>query len=680
MTDTSEDRTGGDPTSGRTSDGRTGGRTSDGPTGEDWQSLLTRWSQEWADAQPEPAPEGGPPARDAEPLRTRWLGFPPASEERIRALEEKLGHRLPPSYRTFLAVSDGWRYAGGFVWLLAGTDGVRWHEDAAGLSEYFPGELDDDPSPQDVLLAGMWGRALQLDVESDALYVLLDPGDVDEAGEWAVHTWAPWHADQPTRHDSFGTFMEAMYREFHHLEVSRSERTRTPFVNATTRAQDAAVDRARLDALGGRYERASAALAEADSFGRPRARGLRDQIRRLLGETYMVYFQGLTADPMYAPEVVPVLLAEHVRMRGGDDRLPHTLTGASEAVLRTADGILRQLREGTYRYTAEGPFGRAVEEAREQARWGETDAAWHTLRAALPEWRPLSPDHLAPIGLCADSLLGALITRERGQELLATPRAGLAGDTPPPTADLDPPGLAWLADADPGGSRKSYRFLLVEGVAPAGLPALIGADDTTALDAPATSWEARRLSSGDQDHTAPWADRARMAVGRAGPGWSFAFEPRPSGRFHEQRLTSPALAASAGTRAVTVWSQPPDGLRPAVFHLSVAQDGEERYGLTTDGTTTTTRGPVPESLLPPSTRPPTPSDEPPTPSDDHGHHRAERHILEALSAELPVHLPRFALTHGRLHTLRSRPWNRPPQPGETYLTVRIVRGQPGDGS
>ncbi|MER6556671.1 SMI1/KNR4 family protein [Streptomyces sp. NPDC001027] len=62
------------------------------------------------------------------PLRTRWLGLPPASEERIRSSEERLGHRLPPSYRAFVAVSDG--------------------------------------------------------------YVLLDPGDVNETGEWAVHCWA----------------------------------------------------------------------------------------------------------------------------------------------------------------------------------------------------------------------------------------------------------------------------------------------------------------------------------------------------------------------------------------------------------------------------------------------------------------------------------------------------------
>ncbi|MGY4976197.1 SMI1/KNR4 family protein [Streptomyces sp. 900105755] len=626
-------------------------------TSEDWRSFLTRWSHEWADAQ-----HGDATERDEEPLRTRRLGFPPASEERIRKLEQRLGHRLPPSYRSFLAVSDGWRHAGGFVWLLAGTGRARWHEDAAGLSEYFPGELDEDSTPEDELLAGMWGRALQLDVESDALYVLLDPGDVDDAGEWAVYTWAPWHADVPTRYGSFRTFMEAMYREFHQLRAGDSAQGGPVFDNTTTRALDASVTAARLDALGGRYERAAAALAEAVAFGRPRARGLHDQIRRLLGETYLVSFRGLTADPVYAAEIMPVLVAEHVRMRRDAGLAAHDLPGASDAVRAAADEVLEQIREGTYRHTAEGPFGRAVEEARELARWGDTDAAWHTLRAALPDWRPLSPEHLAPVGLCADPLLGPLITPDRGRELLATPRAGQPGDTPPPSADLDPPGLAWLADEPSGTLLASYRFLLVEGVAPPRLPSLIADDETTALNAPATPWDGR-MRFRAAESVPPWADRALTAVGRAGPGWSFAFEPGPGAGFDERRFVSPGLAASRGTRTVTVWSAPPRDQRSGCFHLSVAENGEERYAVTARGTTTEHRGRVPEPLR-----------FPPDGPDKHLQH--ERRVLAALATEFGVRLPRFALTQGRLHTVRTRPWNRAPGPGESYLTIRLVPHRP----
>ncbi|MBK3640240.1 SMI1/KNR4 family protein [Streptomyces sp. MBT33] len=628
---------------------------------DDWRSFLRRWSEEWADAQDPEAPEDTHP-RDEEPRRTRWLGFPPASEERIQALEQRLGLRLPPSYRTFLAVSDGWRHAGAFVWLLAGSDRIRPHEDAAGLSEYFPGELDDAPTREEALLAGMWQRALQLDVESDAVYVLLDPGDVDDTGEWAVHTWAPWRASPPERHPSFRAFMEAMHKEFHQLQRNRSARAGREFVNATTRSLDASVEAARLDALAGRYERASAALTEAIEYGRPRATGLLDQIRRLLGEPYTVSFHGIADDPRYAPEVLPVLAAEHIRNHWDDSTF---LRGAPESMRTTADESLRQLRDGTFRYTPAGPFAAAVKEAREQARWGETDAAWHTLRTALPEWRPLGPDHIAPVGLCADPVLGPLLTPERGRELLATPRAGQHGSAPAPAADQDPPGLAWLADTDRGSILTSYRFLLVEGVEPAELPGRIGADGATGLREPMTLWDARTSMRHDHDLSTS-GDEAVAVVGRAGPGWSFALEPGPRG-FDEKRFVSPAVAASRGARAVTVWSEPFDGGPFGHFLLSVTENGEETYGFTVRSGAIGRRGPIPAALDPDRLFP---SGEP------LAERLGERRALEALAVEFGVRLPRLALTRGRLHSFRTRPWKRPPAPGEPVATLRFVRHRP----
>ncbi|MFD9467495.1 SMI1/KNR4 family protein, partial [Streptomyces sp. NPDC060027] len=154
-------------------------------TAFDWRSLLLRWSGEWADSLPddETREEDDKTARHA-----RWLGFPPASEERIAAMEERLGLRMPPSYREFLRVSDGWRHAGGFVWLLAGTEDARWHNNASGLADMYEEDMDEDAGPEERREAGIWRRGLQLDVESDITHVLLDPEDVDEDGEWAVYT------------------------------------------------------------------------------------------------------------------------------------------------------------------------------------------------------------------------------------------------------------------------------------------------------------------------------------------------------------------------------------------------------------------------------------------------------------------------------------------------------------
>lgn len=201
-----------------------------------------------------------------------------------------------------------------------------------------------------------------------------------------------------------------------------------------------------------------------------------------------------THRPQYAPELLPPLVAEHAAHSYRDDStLTFHLRGADDDVVSLAYATLDQVRNGTYWYTAAGPFGEGVERARELARWGDTDGAWRTLINALPLWEPLGPDHLAPLGWVADPVLGPLLTPERGRELLSTPRGGQAGEAPRPAAGLDPSDLAWLAEPDLGNNRTSYRFVLVEGVEPEELPGRLadGDGDGTMLNEPTTLWEAR---------------------------------------------------------------------------------------------------------------------------------------------------------------------------------------------
>ncbi|WP_314247917.1 SMI1/KNR4 family protein [Streptomyces sp. DSM 40907] len=621
----------------------------------DWRPFLLRWSGEWSDSLPgdETLDEEDETAR-----RDRWLGFPPASEERIAAMEERLGRRMPPSYREFLEVSDGWRHAGNFIWLLAGTTDVRRHDNESGLADLFEEYLDDDAGPDERRNADIWRRGLQLDVESDITHVLLDPEDVDEDGEWAVYTWASWRAEAPERHANFAEFMRAMYREFHMLHA-RPANGEPEFANGTTRELDALMEQARLEALRGDGERARQALDEAKEYGRPRAAGLGDQIRRLLGQTHMVHFEDMVCDPRYAPEVLPVLVMDHVVQPHRDDSaLQYHLHGAGEDVVALARATLEQVRGGTYRYTAAGPFGEAVERARELARWGDTDGAWRTLRDALPVWQPLGPDHLAPLGWVADPLLGTLLTPERGRELLSTPRGGQAGEAPAPTAGLDPEGLAWLADPGPGHDLTSYRFVLVEDVEPQDLPGRLADGDEAVLGDPMTSDEARRRLLGGQREFSSYDDKALMAVGRAGTRWSFAFDGDPA-HFHPQRFVSPAAAAAgAGTRAVVVWSGLRNRRGAPFFHLSVAQDGAEQYAFTyADGELRRT-GEIPGALDPDRFF-----------GSREGATGTERSLLEAVTAEFGVRLPRHALMGGRLHTFTTRSWTRPPADGEGYAVV-----------
>ncbi len=59
----------------------------------------------------------------------RWLGFDGADTDQLAELEQRLGIGLPPSYRTFLAVSDGWLELGPFLWTMRTTGEVGWARD-----------------------------------------------------------------------------------------------------------------------------------------------------------------------------------------------------------------------------------------------------------------------------------------------------------------------------------------------------------------------------------------------------------------------------------------------------------------------------------------------------------------------------------------------------------------------
>ncbi|WP_329166381.1 SMI1/KNR4 family protein [Streptomyces sp. NBC_01267] len=660
-----------------------------------WPSFLQRWSDEWADSW---APDEALDEADEEARRARWLGFAPASAERIAALEERLGCPLPPSYRSFLEVSDGWRNAGGFVYVLAGTESHGWQEDEVGIGEMYREELDEDSTEEEIrLVEDMWDRTLPLDVESDATYVMLNPGDLGADGEWAVYCYRTWAGEMPERYASFREFMAEMYREFHHLRAG-DPGSATEFVNATTRKLDAVVEQARCDALAGEYRRAEDALAEAVEYGRPRAAALRDQIRWLLGDSYLAGFDGLTDDPVYALEMLSVLAVGHVERSHDDAVWAYTVRPAPGDLHEAADEIRRQVGAGTFRYVTSGPFGDALDEARELARWGEADAAWRTVLAALPQWRPLGPCHLAPIGLLADALLGPLLTPERGRELLAAPRGEAAGGEVAAPVDLEPGGLDWLAAPGPHRtSREAYRFILVESAHPAELPDRVGAEGSSGLNTPMTACETQTtlLNRGE---TSSYDDKALASVGRAGSGWSFAFDGQPS-PFDEQRFVSPAAAASgpghsgsgpgsrsgSGSRAMVVWSDPglPHHGSPALFHFSLAENGEERYDFTVHGSTIRRSGEIPPALDPDrlfgnaaADTSADPDADPDADSNadrdaDPAAARAEQHALEAIATEFGVSLPRFALTHGRLHTFQTCSWTRPPGPGETYMTVTL---------
>ncbi|MGV9316501.1 hypothetical protein ACWDR0_30590, partial [Streptomyces sp. NPDC003691] len=370
-----------------------------------------------------------------------------------------------------------------------------------------------------------------------------------------------------------------------------------------------------------------------------------------------------------------------------------------------AEQALRAARAGTYRFTADGPLGEAAERARALARWGRWNEAWRLLWAALPHWRPLGPDHLAPLGLLADPVLGPLITRERARALLALPRAGFAqlpAASPGPAGEApgdDPVGLAWLEDAAPDRFRDGYRAVFAADPDPAGLAARLKdpggggpgpggrqqGDMTPGPDGlypPLSGWDTEyRLGLGLRSTS--YDDRALARIGQAAPGWSFAFDSTPGG-FDEGRFVSPAAAASEGTRAVVVWHSIDTRDRTRTrFHLSVGADGKEvcTFSVTEGDTEPHWTGEIPPWLALdgfPATTAEWRGDGNHGRDADDGSTPARglpgaRRALEAVGRALGLTLPRTALLEGPLHSVVTRSWARPPGPGEPYLTIVISR-------
>ncbi|WP_329458197.1 SMI1/KNR4 family protein [Streptomyces sp. NBC_01497] len=643
-----------------------------------WRPFLDRWRADASAARDASGDEPVGPVREP--------GFPPADAARVGALEELLGAELPPSFRSFLAASDGWRPLGTEVALLGTADGSRWHE-GAEPAELATGVADEDASGEQVPPARMWGRALQLAVGSDTTDVLLDPGDVDADGEWAAYLYRHRSGVAPERYASFLDLMQGLFRT---AQRQWSDHLGAAYVSETTRELDTDTEDARLALLAGEdVDTWLPALSDAAEHGRPRARVLHAQVAALL-DARPRSFAAVTApgwmagvasgwdDPLLVREFLP--LAAWTRAGHAPDAAPDTLFARSLVTAAGEDGTdtgtgsgtgteervsvvtatLRAVRERTYRYEGAGGFGQAADAAREQARWGDTDGAWRTLAAALPQWEPYGEDQVAAVGLLADPVLGPLITPERGRLILETPTAGrrLGADAGAVTEDEgggDPDGLTWLVDED-GQHPHGYRFLCVEGMGPAALADRLGGGP---LPVP--------YGACDLSGARPAGDPAPVRLGHAGPGWGFAFDGAPTERFRPGRLAVPEEAASAtgAGRALAVWverdrgSDGPGG----VFHFSAARDGRPAYGFTWRDGGFEQWGELPPGLDP-RTLFPGAGVRTLDPDD-------EFEALLAIGTVFGISLPRFALTRGRLAATAPPAWLLPPaQDGP-----RLVEGQ-----
>lgn len=170
-------------------------------TPERWRELLRRWSAEIIAA---------PAYRDRLPpevVAAGWLGYPGATEAQLADAEARLGLALPPSYRAFLTVTNGWRMTTSFIERVRPVGDIGWYRDEA--AEVIEAWREGDPEVADDL-----GETLAISdgTHGEQIY-LLNPQEVSPDGEWAAWFFAHWIPGADA-HLSFWDLMQAEHESF----------------------------------------------------------------------------------------------------------------------------------------------------------------------------------------------------------------------------------------------------------------------------------------------------------------------------------------------------------------------------------------------------------------------------------------------------------------------------------
>ncbi|GAA4864153.1 SMI1/KNR4 family protein [Saccharopolyspora cebuensis] len=164
----------------------------------EWQQFLRDYSDEYLRT----ATNEDLSHVDARQRENRWMGYEAATEEAVLATEERLGVRLPPSYRNFLLVSNGWRDVDPEIGELLGADEVQWfaERDADLLEAWADADLDE-------IIEVVKPCLVVSDHSGCAVHWLLDPTKPGPDGEAIAYEWATGDGSDPEPFPSFGALV-----------------------------------------------------------------------------------------------------------------------------------------------------------------------------------------------------------------------------------------------------------------------------------------------------------------------------------------------------------------------------------------------------------------------------------------------------------------------------------------
>ena len=263
-----------------------------------WKSFMARWSAELM---------AGELAErvDLMPRSPDWLGFDPANERNLEDLEGRLGVILPPSYRSFLLTSNGWRRTTFAIGQIRSSAEVDWFRiENESWAEVYSESGSDLPDEEYYMYPEGGARnhraehiksLLQISDVDDGVY-LLNPEAVTPNGEWEAWFFANW-VPGAIRYPSFAHLMLGEYLSFASMDRARVRPRGLPKLS-TPRAKIPRVmaERVRKDeARAATLDRLISQLGELD--GKSLDRALRAFFGKLKGRPW--------ADRR--PDLVPVL-------------------------------------------------------------------------------------------------------------------------------------------------------------------------------------------------------------------------------------------------------------------------------------------------------------------------------------------------------------------------------------
>ena len=144
-------------------------------------------------------------------LDQQQLGLP-SNSTLLSELETQLGYHLPPSYRIFLTLFDGWRMVDGAMDLLSIEEMSEGPRKESIIKWKRKAKESGDIVAFRSLVIGL--------SEITPTKLLLDPEVVDEDGEWRI---VQHHKDEECEYPSFLIWLEESVHEFRELQRLENE-------------------------------------------------------------------------------------------------------------------------------------------------------------------------------------------------------------------------------------------------------------------------------------------------------------------------------------------------------------------------------------------------------------------------------------------------------------------------